>query len=272
MDRNIKRTPWEEAVLDYCNQPNNSQALLDNYFDENVVEAAERFSNSIEFAETLKLIPESARNILEIGAGRGIASYAFAKRGFNVTALEPDTGSFIGSSAIKQLAQKTSTNIHIVEDFGEGLPFHNESFDVVYIRQALHHAKDLDQFCSEAARVLAKNGIFIAVREHVIDKPGDLNIFLESHPLHHRYGGENAFTVHQYKNALRNSGLKAITVLTTFDSDINLYPSSKESVKENIKRKLKFRKPDIVFDLILKGYGITNKTPGRLYSFIGSKL
>jgi ubiquinone/menaquinone biosynthesis C-methylase UbiE len=271
MNEHSQITSWEQAVLEYCRTLDNTQAVLDNYFDEDVVEAAERFYNSVEFAETLRLLPQSAKNLLEIGAGRGIASYAYAKKGFNVTALEPDPGKFIGASAIKMLAERTSVPINIVEDFAETLPFNDESFDIVYVRQTLHHADDLEKFCSEVARVLVKNGIFIAVREHVIDKAEDLAIFLDSHPLHHRYGGEHAYTVAQYTSALKKSGMHVITVLSTYDTDINLFPSSREALKETIRQKIKIGRPEFLLNIILKAYGILIKTPGRLYSFIGRK-
>ena len=54
----------------------------------------------------------------------------------------------------------------------------------------------------EMHRVLKPGGIFIAAREHVISKEADLEKFLEQHPLHHLYGGEHAFLLERYIEAL----------------------------------------------------------------------
>ena len=55
-------------------------------------------------------------------------------------------------------------------------------------------------------RVLRPDGIFIAAREHVISREADLGRFLDQHPLHHLYGGENAFLLERYIGALHNAG------------------------------------------------------------------
>jgi ubiquinone/menaquinone biosynthesis C-methylase UbiE len=262
---------WEKAVLWYCLQESNQQAVLDNYFDENVIDAAERFLRSSEFIETLKLLPPPPQQLLEIGSGRGIAAYSFAKSGYNVTALEPDTSNFVGSGAIKKLVSQTDIKFTVIENIGENLPFNDQTFNIVYVRQVLHHAKDLKMFCAEVSRVLKKKGIFIAVREHVIDKPNDLQTFLEIHPLHHLYGGENAYTLTQYLSAIKISGLKILKTLAPYDSDINLYPSSKEVIKAHLSLKGNIYRFNPIINLILKYYNFKYRNPGRLYSFIAYK-
>jgi ubiquinone/menaquinone biosynthesis C-methylase UbiE len=262
---------WEKAVLWFCSQKSNYQAVLDNYFDENVLNAAERFCNSQEFAETLNLLPKPPKRLLEIGSGRGIAAYAFAKYGFEVTALEPDPSNFVGSGAIKSLVSLSQIGISIKEEFGEELPFEDNTFDIAYVRQVLHHAKDLNKFCYEVQRVLVKNGIFIAVREHVINHSEDLQSFLDSHPLHHLYGGENAYSLAQYLSAIKGSGLKIIRKLATYDSDINLFPSSKEKIKSQLALNHFIFRFNLINGIIFKFYNFRHKNPGRLYSFIAYK-
>ena len=65
----------------------------------------------------------------------------------------------------------------------------------------------------------------------------DLQAFLDSHPLHFLYGGENAYTVKEYITAISLGGIEIKTVLNPLQSNINLYPESLESVKKMIEAK-----------------------------------
>ena len=82
------------------------------------------------------------------------SSYALAKDGWRVTALEPDKSEVVGAGAIQYLGRATGTNIQVVTNWGEELPFASSEFDLVYCRAVLHHARDLQKLCREAARVL----------------------------------------------------------------------------------------------------------------------
>lgn len=265
METNVHRTSftWEQAVEWYRSQPGNDTAVAANYFDRDIVAAAKRFAGSPEFKETLQLVPARLRShgtkLLEVGAGAGIASYAFATNGFDVTALEPDPSDIVGANAIRTLAQRTATQIHVVQEWGEGLPFADEAFDVVYVRQVLHHARDLGQLCSEAARVLRRGGVFIAVREHVIRSPEDLPRFLASHPLHSLYGGEHAYLQSDYEAAIWAAGLQITQVLAPFDSVINFYPMSSAQVEEQ------------GFRSLLEGFGV-RRGAGLLWRNGGRQL
>ena len=99
-------------------------------------------------------------------------------------------------------------NIRVVTDYSENLPFSNESFELVNCRQALHHANNLTQTCDEIFRVLKKGAVMVASREHVISKKEDLDQFLDSHPLHSLYGGENAYLLKEYIDAIYGAGFK----------------------------------------------------------------
>lgn len=221
---------WEQAVRWYCSQPGNSDWVKGSFFDDDVVEAATRFSESSEFAETVALLPASCRKkgtrLLDVGSGRGIAAYAFATRGFDVWAIEPDPSGFVGAGAIRELARATGTSINIATEWGEQLPFPDHAFDVVYARQVLHHAKDLRQLCREAFRVLRPGGVFVAVREHVIQSDEDLPRFLEQHPLHALYGGEHAYTLDTYETAMTEAGFAVARTLRPLETPINYHPRS----------------------------------------------
>jgi len=268
-----KFATWEEAVLWLKAQPGQETLVRDCYYDDPLEEAAERYYTSTEWSG-VRLLLEGRHDgrVLDLGAGRGISSYALARDGWAVTALEPDPSDIVGAGAIRRLTAEKQLRVMVVESWGEQLPFPTEHFDLVYTRQSLHHARDLDHFCREAHRVLRTGGIFIATREHVIDRTKDLQRFLDSHPLHGLYGGENAYPLKEYITAIEGSGITLKKVLATYDSDINLFPGTKVKLKDKIFNKLKIRIPDRVMEsLVIPLLNRSNHLPGRLYSFVGYK-
>ena len=67
---------------------------------------------------------------------------------------------------------------------------------------------------AELARVLRPSGVLLACREHVVDNYGDsLRAFLESQVDHQLYGGENAFTLPDYRASIRSCGLDILVEL-----------------------------------------------------------
>ena len=110
---------WEEAVRWYRAQPGNEIEVSNNYFDLPVRQAAERFAASEEFAEISRLLGTGqGMQILDLGAGNGVASYALARNGWVVTALEPDESDEVGAGAIYLLARETGLPIKVVQEFG----------------------------------------------------------------------------------------------------------------------------------------------------------
>lgn len=264
---------WEEAVLWLKQQPGQKQTVLDCYYDDPLSKSAERFYSSTEWLAVQKILAKVHHGkALDIGAGRGISSYALARDGWLVTALEPNTGKMVGSGAIKQLKKRKKLDITIIEDYGETLPFSDNYFDLVYGRAVLHHAEQLDIFCSEMARVLKPGGVLIVTREHVISRAKDLQVFLDAHPLHSLYGGENAFLLSKYLEAFKQAGLRMKQILSPYDSDINLFPETQQDIKNKCTLKTKLPTPDWLFKtIIIPLLNMIDNTPGRLYTFIGTK-
>ncbi len=272
---------WEKAVAWLAAQPDKQELVRDCYFDSSPEDAAERYSRSDEWKAIGALLPSSPGLALDVGAGRGIASYALAEAGWTVVAIEPDASNFVGRGAIQSIAQSKRLPIEVVEKFGEGIPRESASFDLAVARQVLHHARDLKALCAEVFRVLKPGGRFIAVRDHVITSPGDLPAFWHDHPLHQLYGGENAYQSSQYLDALRAAGFRVEQIFRSFDSVINYAPHTRESLRMELQRRLD-RLPlgsiagrclyiDSILDLALAILSRVDQRPGRLYSFICSK-
>jgi ubiquinone/menaquinone biosynthesis C-methylase UbiE len=277
-----KQLTWEEAVQWLRDQPEQQNLVKDCYYDDPLESVADRFSNSEEWLAVQQLLENHIPGkVLDIGAGRGISSYAFAKCGCQVTALEPDPSFLVGFNAIQSLVNNTQLPIQIVQEYGETIPFQDSTFDIVYGRAVLHHAQDLHQLCKEAARVLKPGGIFLATREHVISNKVDLPKFLESHALQFLYGGENAFLLKEYQSAITSAGLKIQKNIEPYESVINYAPMNQKEFSVILASKLaRFTGQKLAnrlagFDIIqrIAGWYVskTLNTPGRHYSFLAVK-
>lgn len=260
---------WEAAVVWLKEQPDQVDLVRACFFDDPLIDAAERYYASSEWEAARKLVGPPDGRALDVGAGRGISSYALARDGWQVTALEPDASAVVGAGAISQLAAASHMPIEVVLEWGEALPFPDASFDLVYGRQVLHHARSLPLLCAEMARVLKPGGTFLATREHVIFKDADLAVFLAEHPLHRIYGGENAYRLGEYKRAIEGAGIRLTRVLNPWASDVNLFPRSAREIRELIHARLPFLPVLLIRPSLLPRLGWLLRSPGTAYSFVG---
>lgn len=282
---------WEETIKHIRTQPEFAELVDKAYFSADLEKNISNFEKSEEFLATLKIIEEyapNAKSILDIGSGNGISAINFAKVGYNVVALEPDPSKTVGAGAINIVKDTLKLdNIDVVESYAEDMGFNETIFDVVYVRQAVHHANDLNSFIKQCVHVLKPNGLLLTVRDHVVFNKEDKMWFLESHPLHKFYGGENAFSPSEYRNAIKVAGAELVKELKYYDNIINYFPLSKKDVllqesnmisgeKKRLKNKLGvlYKVPFVwSFYKLFRGFNALDETkvPGRMYSYIALK-
>ena len=149
----------------------------------------------------------------------------------------------------------------------------------------MHHANDLTSFTKNAYRMLKPGGMFFTVRDHVINSENNKQEFLQIHPFHKYYGGENAYTLKEYQDAIIAAGFKIKKTLRFFDSAINYFPEKNPidvKIKQRndlVKNKFPFlSKSAIVKNSLLKLFAIKHgevtddeSIAGRMYSFIATK-
>ena len=270
---------WEDAVRSLIADPRQTELVEACYFDLPLSGAARRFAESEEWQAMRRLIGTRYGTAVDIGAGNGIVSFALARDGWTAIAIEPDPSDLVGAGAIRQLAAETSVAIDVRSGFGEGLPLKDGEAQLVIARQVLHHARDLPAFAREIARVLAPGGMLVSSRDHVISGPEQLQDFLDHHPLHSLYGGENAFTLAQYRKALRDAGLTLEQEIGSLNSVINYAPFTAETLRAEVARRLGparraaelALRPAPVFNAALRVLSAIDRRPGRLVSFVCRK-
>lgn len=283
---NKKLLTYEESVHWMRSQPEHAELVKLCYLDKDNFVAAKRFAISEEFFEVVRLLGlfncNKKRKILDLGCGNGIASYAFASLGHDVSAVDPDSSDDIGLEAAVRLSSVISNGtISTFQASAESLPFADLTFDVIYARQALHHFSDLYRGLAECGRVLKPKGAFLATREHVVDDEQQLKAFLDSHILHKLHGGENAHPLPEYMLGIRHSGLKILKCLGPYDSVINHFPISNDEIKEGFFQSLKKKLGVVAASFLVKIPQVESlyrsrlsrscNFPGRLYSFLCTK-
>lgn len=255
-------------------QPDMADLARDAYFGD-PVQAARRYHASAEFAAVRAMLPAQKGRALDLGAGNGILSWALAQEGWEVTAVEPDPSAQVGAGAIRALAAATATPITVIEAFGEAIPLEAAGFDLIVARQVLHHAHDLPQFCKEMQRLSRPGAAIVTLRDHVVSGPAQLPMFFARHPLHHLYGGENAFTLAAYRGALAGAGLIVDREMRSLQSVVNFDPMTPGAMQDRIAAKAGPLRGPLRGALGLVPFGwlaqlgaALDRRPGRLVSYL----
>lgn len=213
---------WEEAGM---------QDLIRNcYKSPDFSDNARRFFSSDEFCavlaelESLGAVPGNQATALDFGCGNGVASYALARAGFDVTGVDSSVGLLAGLGAAKKLIGLDGVQPKFDIHTGEVLDFPAASFDVIYIREVLHHIHGLVPFLAQIRKILKPGGVVCCLRDVVIWNENQREHFFANHPLNPITQDEGCYYLDEYLLAFIESGLELKRVLSPTGSIINSYP------------------------------------------------
>ena len=96
--------------------------------------------------------------VLDLGCAGGFMAEALARRGAEVTGIDPAEQAI---AAARAHARDGGLEISYDVGVGEALPYADGSFDAVVCVDVLEHVQDLDQVLAEVARCLPPGGMFL---------------------------------------------------------------------------------------------------------------
>lgn len=116
------------------------------------------------------------KNVLDVGCADG-SFLAFLKGKFHIQAKGID----ISEKAIEK-AKKKGLDARIA-DVEEGLPFKNNSFDLVISSEVIEHVYDTDYFLKELNRVLKPNGTLVLTTPNLASLINRVRLLFGMYPL-----------------------------------------------------------------------------------------
>ena len=98
------------------------------------------------------------KRVLDLGCAGGFMAEALARRGADVTGLDPASDAI---AAARAHAETEGLAIRYDVGVGEALPYADSTFDAVVCVDVLEHVSDLQRVLDEVQRVLRPGGIFL---------------------------------------------------------------------------------------------------------------
>lgn len=212
----IKRSEvegYEKIIAHLRSLPNGEQIIQDNYLDEDWDVAFEHFWHSTEWQNTVLMVrPQPGEWVLDYGAGRCLSSAAFARCGCRVIALDMNPSPYVGLGVLHRAALQPHAVTGILGD-AEHMMFPPATFDIVYCREALHHAYNLAELVKNLVSVLKPGGRFYAYGEHRHPWWSSDRKFRAQHPAVQFGVNEHSYRESVYQRCLKNAGLHHIRIL-----------------------------------------------------------
>lgn len=115
------------------------------------------------------LVEAQPERVLEVGCGTGRWLEEFAPAVESIAGLDPSMGMMRHTPHID--------GVHLVCGRGERLPFARNSFDMVYVVNALHHFSEQERFFHEARRILRSDSTLAIIGLDVLETCGGWMVY-----------------------------------------------------------------------------------------------
>jgi ubiquinone/menaquinone biosynthesis C-methylase UbiE len=132
----------------------------------------------VEWVVDLCLEDIQVMNVLDVGVGSGIFAEAFSKKGLDVAGIDPNPD-------MLKVAENYVSHGIVLPGTVENIPFHNKSYDLVFLGHVLHESDDIIKALSECKRV-ARHRVCILEWPYKQEESGP--------PLEHRLKPEDVLT------------------------------------------------------------------------------
>lgn len=167
------------------------------------------YSNADRILRNLLTITDlKGKKILEIGAGSGRDSFPLARAGAKIYQLDYSQNSL---SILKHLAEAEQLETTIIGGDTLSLPFHNDSFDIVFHQGLLEHFRkpQAEILLRENIRVLRKGGLLL------VDVPQRYHLYTVAKHILIAFnkwfaGWERSFSIGELRSIIRKEGLEVI--------------------------------------------------------------
>ena len=161
--------------------------------------------DEVKFRYLQQYLPQSGR-ALEVGCGSARVSRFLAGAGFEVVGVDCEPPA-IHLAGQRLRASGVKADLLLGDAFG--LPFSDQTFDVVLSTGLLEHFPDPSPIVAEMARVLRRGGLFYS---DIVPKKFSLLRALDFLRIHRAGPYERPFTKGEIAVLLQNAGLSDITV------------------------------------------------------------
>jgi len=195
----------------------------DAHYNAKAYEASEEFHETVRMLSSLGQGPGQGRTVLDFGCGNAIGAWAMAGAGYKATGIDSSPGNLAGLGAGLRLKGFEGRDFDLHISRGEYLPYPDGSFDVVMMRQVLHHIVELEGFLAEVHRVLRPGGVACGLRDHVIWNESQREDFFRTHPFQHITKDENCHYLDEYVQGFAKAGFAALEVIDPRSSIINTF-------------------------------------------------
>ncbi|MCE8424421.1 MAG: class I SAM-dependent methyltransferase [Candidatus Methanoperedens sp.] len=135
------------------------------------------------------ILEEKPEKMLDIACSSGKFSSCFIKNGWKVFGIDISDNVFYAKERGLEAIKSNIT---------EGVPFKNESFDLIFAGEIIEHIVDTDFFLSEIYRVLKKSGILIITTPNLASFENRMRLLFGIYPIWVNYSIEGTGHVRSY--------------------------------------------------------------------------